>query len=94
MNKSAWEIVDEPMRPQPQSQPLTAQQLLPVFFGRWWKWKAAILILLASIILIVFATFAGIVVLLLACIALLSLSMKKITRWLRGGSATPGQQVL
>lgn len=94
MNESAWEVVDAPSANQAnQAKPVTPQQFISALFGRWWKWKAAVLIVLASCILIVFATFAGIVVILMACIALFSVSMKKMSRWWRGGQAEPGRTI-
>lgn len=80
MNKSSWEVVDETLP----NQPATAQHLLSSFLGNWWKWKAALLIVLATFMLIVFVTFAGILVLLATVAVLISLVLKKIMRWLRG----------
>lgn len=80
MNKSSWEVVDETLP----KRPATAQHLLPSFLGDWWKWKAALLIVLATVMLIVFVTFAGVLVLLASVVVLLALLLKKLMRWLRG----------
>lgn len=96
MSKSEWEIVDEARQPQQppfygQAEPAGAQAQQQVFMravlGRWWKWKAAILILLAACILIVFAAFTSVVFMVLATVAFISLGMKKFRLWLR-----PAQQ--
>lgn len=86
-----WEVVDEPSpghtgntgntgnfdnkRP-------TLQQLLKTVLGRWWRWKIAGVATVAGLAAILFATVAGVILLTMVALGIVSIGIAKFRRWL------------
>ncbi len=86
-NKVEWELVDAPASRTSQSAP----HFLKALLGPWWKWKAGAAAIVTAAVLLLLATVAGIVMLGLVAVALLSLAVHRVRVWLdsarRAGSS-------
>ncbi|HEV2610366.1 MAG TPA: hypothetical protein VGU61_08880 [Noviherbaspirillum sp.] len=80
-NKVEWELVDGSASRASQSAP----HFLKALLGPWWKWKAGGAAIVTAAVLLLLATVAGIVMLGVVALALLSLAVHRVRVWL--GSA-------
>jgi hypothetical protein len=92
-DKIEWEVVDAPMPegPSPQAQARPAlKQLLQALLGRWWRWKLFGIAVAASLLLAVLVSLAGIALLVVSVVALLSFAIGKFRQSLRAASSGHG----
>jgi hypothetical protein len=80
-NKVEWELVDAPASRSSQS----ATHFLKALLGPWWKWKVGGAAIVTGAVLLLLATVAGIVILGLLAVALLSLAVHHVRAWLGNG---------
>jgi hypothetical protein len=82
--KMEWEVVDAPMpeAPLPNGRP-TFKLLMQALLGRWWRWKLLGIALAASLLLAVLVSLAGIALLVVSSVALLSFAIGKFRQSLR-----------
>lgn len=78
--KTEWEIVD--VEPHPQTRP-GMQQMLRASLGRWWRWKLAGGLIVASALLVLVVMLTGVALLAFATIAIGAICIGKLKRWLR-----------
>ncbi|MDB5772882.1 MAG: hypothetical protein JWM42_3256 [Burkholderia sp.] len=79
-----WEVVDGPA-PGKKSTP---QQLFKNMLGPWWRWKIAAVATVAAVVLVLFVTLAGVVLLSLAAIGILAVALGKFLKWMRRSQGT------
>lgn len=74
-----WEVVDE----SPRATRPTPRRLMEMLLGRWWRWKIAGVAIAAALALVLLATVAGVILVLMVAVGCLSFGIGKLTRWLQ-----------
>lgn len=76
--KTEWELLDGP----PSGERPTLRHVLKALLGRHWMWKIAGVAVVASLALVLLAMLAGVVIVLMAVGAILSIGIASLRRWL------------
>ena len=95
IEKTEWEVIDAPApdeRDAGAQTPHGRPHLLGVLLGPWWRWKIASLAIVGSAVLLFFAAFAGVIVLLLFAAGLLALMVNKVRLWINRNRKVPGNR--
>lgn len=84
--KVEWEVIDGPQphaHTHARSQtPPTLQQLMKAILGRWWRWKILGVVTVASVVLVLLATVAGMFALFVVAGAAIAIAVGKVRRWI------------
>lgn len=78
VDKTEWEIVDGPERPQPRS----AKELLKIALGPWWKWKLAAGAAVMGAFLVFMITIAGVFIIGAAVLGVSIIIIAKLRQWM------------
>lgn len=84
VNKVEWEVVDAPS---PQASQATTH-FMKALLGPWWKWKVAGAAVAIGATLVLFATLAGILLLIVSLVAVMAFGVSRLKKWLRRDRAT------
>lgn len=80
--KIEWEVVDEAGPRASAGAPPSLGEVLKAMLGRHWRWKIAGAAIVGTIILALILTLTGVVALVMVSVAVLSVAISKLRRWI------------